>query len=140
MLSANDGKRLITSPKPATLLRIAEMPNLEHVCYSTGDADAPSVIKDANGEVALGLCKICGRAEAELSEPCIPSDKKIVDWLQSMHNLHTQVEALYVVDGYQVSLTWDEHPVFEFKGETLREAYAKAMRYKYENRHFVRVR
>lgn len=42
----------------------------EHDLYKTGDADAPSVIKDSNGEVVLGLCRRCGKGECELSGPC----------------------------------------------------------------------
>lgn len=60
------------------------------------------------------------------------TDTEIIDWLERMHNLHTQVEALYVVDGYQVSLTWDGEPMYEFHGETLREAYSAAMTYEYD--------
>ena len=41
-----------------------------HELYETGDEDAPNSIKDRNGDVALGMCKRCGRAESELSEPC----------------------------------------------------------------------
>ena len=41
-----------------------------HDCYVDGDADAPDVIKDNNGEVVLDLCKRCGRGEVELDEPC----------------------------------------------------------------------
>ncbi len=41
-----------------------------HDLYKTGDADAPEVIKDRNGEVVLDLCRRCGRGEIELSEPC----------------------------------------------------------------------
>lgn len=41
-----------------------------HDLYETGDADAPDVIKDRNGEVVLGLCKVCNKGEAELAEPC----------------------------------------------------------------------
>lgn len=44
---------------------------LEHDLYMKGDPDAPAAIKDANGEVVLGLCRRCGRAEAELAEPCV---------------------------------------------------------------------
>ena len=43
-----------------------------HDLYKTGDLDAPDSIKDSNGEVALGLCRKCGRGEVELEEPCIP--------------------------------------------------------------------
>lgn len=42
----------------------------DHLLYRTGDADAPDVIKDRNGEVVLDLCRTCGRGEIELSEPC----------------------------------------------------------------------
>lgn len=67
------------------------------------------------------------------------TDSEIIDWLERMHNLHTQVEALYVVDGYLVSLTWDGYPVHEFKGETLRDAYLAAMTVAYDRnkRRFV---
>lgn len=41
----------------------------EHVLYTTADADRPSVICDANGDVVLAMCKLCGKAEAELLEP-----------------------------------------------------------------------
>jgi len=41
-----------------------------HTLYKTKDADAPAQIKDRNGEVALDLCRICGRGEIELYEPC----------------------------------------------------------------------
>lgn len=42
----------------------------EHRLYTTSDADRPREICDRNGEVVLGLCKVCGRAEAELDKPC----------------------------------------------------------------------
>lgn len=42
----------------------------DHILFETGDPDAPDVIRDRNGEVVLGLCRRCGRAEIELSEPC----------------------------------------------------------------------
>lgn len=41
-----------------------------HVLYQTGDEGAPDVIKDRNGDVVLGLCRLCGRGEVELEEPC----------------------------------------------------------------------
>lgn len=43
---------------------------MKHVLYETGDKDAPDQIKDRNGEVALGLCKVCGGAEAVLPTDC----------------------------------------------------------------------
>ncbi len=36
----------------------------------------PDQIKDRNGQVALSLCAVCDRAEAELSFPCIVSRQK----------------------------------------------------------------
>lgn len=42
----------------------------KHTLYKTGDKDAPDIIKDRNGEVVLGLCKVCGKAERELEQPC----------------------------------------------------------------------
>lgn len=44
-----------------------------HDLYKTGDKNAPPSILDRNGEVVLGLCKLCGMGEAELVEPCTPS-------------------------------------------------------------------
>jgi hypothetical protein len=44
-----------------------------HNLYQEGDPGAPDSIKDRNGEVVLGLCKRCGRGEAELVEPCSPT-------------------------------------------------------------------
>jgi hypothetical protein len=50
--------------------------NRGHVLYETGDKDAPDCIKDRNGEVVLGLCRICGRGEIELEEPCgLPKER-----------------------------------------------------------------
>ena len=41
-----------------------------HDLYTDADKDRPDVICDSNGQVALGLCKRCGRGEAELETPC----------------------------------------------------------------------
>ncbi len=37
-----------------------------HKLYEDSDVDKPDVICDSNGQVALGLCKLCGRVGAEL--------------------------------------------------------------------------
>ena len=42
-----------------------------HVLYQDGDADIPDQIKDRNGSVVLALCRICGKGEIELKQPCI---------------------------------------------------------------------
>ena len=47
--------------------------NPKHEMYETSDADAPAAVKDSNGEVVLGMCRRCGKAEIELSEPCTPT-------------------------------------------------------------------
>lgn len=54
-------------------------------------------------------------------------DRELIDWLEMANGLHTQVEILYVVDGYQVSLTYDSEPIETFHGKTLREALVQAM-------------
>lgn len=41
---------------------------MKHVLFDNSDIDAPNVIKDPHGEVCLGLCKVCGAAESELTE------------------------------------------------------------------------
>lgn len=41
-----------------------------HNLYRDGDPRAPDSIKDRNGEVVLGLCKRCGRGEADLDAAC----------------------------------------------------------------------
>lgn len=48
-----------------------------HVLYKTGDKGAPDQIKDRNGEVVLAMCKICGKAEIELDQPCQPNGDQI---------------------------------------------------------------
>jgi hypothetical protein len=47
---------------------------MTHDLYETGDPDAPDAIKDRNGEVVLGLCRKCGKAEVQLDEPCSPRE------------------------------------------------------------------
>jgi hypothetical protein len=64
-----------------------------HDLYKAGDRDAPDEIKDRNGEVVLGLCKRCGRAEIELSEPCISEPRFFID-----HGvIHDRVTGKHVV-------------------------------------------
>lgn len=55
----------------------------KHVLYKTEDADKPREICDRNGEVVLGQCKVCGKAEAELDGPCTgqqPRGGEAVAW------------------------------------------------------------
>ena len=43
----------------------------EHDLYTDADKDKPDAICDGNGQVALAMCKKCGKAEIELDEPCV---------------------------------------------------------------------
>jgi hypothetical protein len=51
-----------------------------------------------------------------------------IEWLQKVNTLHRQVDILYVVDGYEVTIIWDDNPISGgFHGETVAEAISKAM-------------
>lgn len=43
-----------------------------HVIYGRDDPDASDAIKDANGDIALGHCMVCGAGEIELEQGCDP--------------------------------------------------------------------
>ena len=43
---------------------------MKHDLYKTEDKDRPRSICDRNGEVVLGLCKICGGAEGSMPTNC----------------------------------------------------------------------
>lgn len=44
--------------------------HVSHELFQTGDPGCPEQALDRNGEVVLGVCKNCGRVEAELDEHC----------------------------------------------------------------------
>jgi hypothetical protein len=50
--------------------------NNNHTLWKTGEEGCPSAIQDWNGEVVLGLCKVCGKGECELVEPCAALKKE----------------------------------------------------------------
>lgn len=54
----------------------------EHVLYETGDKDAPDAVKDRNGEVVLGLCKVCGLAEIQLDETPDCPGSHAMSWVE----------------------------------------------------------
>lgn len=59
------------------------------------------------------------------------NDESRLQWLEDHLTLHKDVELLYVVDGYQVTLldtTPNKPGEQEFLGETLRDAIDAAMR------------
>lgn len=39
-----------------------------HTLYKRGDVGVPESIRDSNGDVVLGLCKVCGAGEIELEQ------------------------------------------------------------------------
>ena len=43
---------------------------VSHELFQTGDPGCPEQALDRNGEVVLGVCKNCGRVEAELDDHC----------------------------------------------------------------------
>ena len=45
---------------------------MEHILYKDGDIGIPECITDNNGQVAIGMCKICGGAECELKSGICP--------------------------------------------------------------------
>lgn len=51
----------------------------DHTLYEKGDAGVPNQIKDRNGDIVLGLCKICGKGEVELEGSCITIDEKALN-------------------------------------------------------------
>ncbi len=61
------GERL-NRERQAVLVKRLHLKPHEHDLYATGDEGVPNVITDSNGEVVLGLCRKCDRAEAELDE------------------------------------------------------------------------
>lgn len=42
----------------------------EHQLWAKGDPGLPTVLTDRNGDVVLGMCRVCGQAEAELEDTC----------------------------------------------------------------------
>jgi hypothetical protein len=58
-----------------------------------------------------------------------------IEWIEACNTLHRQVEILYVVDGYQVSITYDSNYTnYAWRGSTLLETINKA-RLEYCPRH-----
>lgn len=64
-------------------------------------------------------------------------DKKLIDFLEEVHGLHTEAEILYVVDGYIVTIRKQEADIMQFTREDLREALSSAMEWWEENKYEV---
>jgi hypothetical protein len=51
-----------------------------------------------------------------------------IEWIQKVNTLHRQVQILYVVDGYEVTIEWDGNAISpDFHGKTVADAIEKAM-------------
>lgn len=108
-------------------------------------AKAKSIIHRAKGGQSTskpftemgGVCRCdaCGftwlEGEHSGQHPCKGGAAPTVDrleWLESMHTLHGAVEILYVVDGYQLTQTYDDAAVGKpVRGATLEKAIDKAI-------------
>jgi HD superfamily phosphohydrolase YqeK len=56
------------------------------------------------------------------------SDAEILEFLNRHTTLHKQVEVLYVVDGYEATVNWDDSPMVPpAKGLTYRDALVALM-------------
>lgn len=74
---------------------------MNHKLYERYDKDAPESIKDRNGEVCLAMCRICGKAESELTEDnCLQvpeghKAKTAADILEDMAKTFRERNAVY---------------------------------------------
>ena len=117
-----------------------ELVKQHNVHMAKAVAESPLIVTRGDGVPLPDQNAALEAFKAQCLKPALPSDTQIVDWLESMHNLHTDVVASYLVDRYNVELRYDDEVVYDFDGDTLREAYAQAMQYRYnkDSRSFVR--
>lgn len=76
--SSHHGTTLSAYSQLRTLLDAPAVELCSHVFYTNADADRPAQICDRNGEVALAMCKLCGKAESELTAPQAQQPRKAV--------------------------------------------------------------
>ena len=81
-----------------------------------------SELKRYWGAIYEGICKAGGtevilaadydRVVAELREKLAAAERDAarLDWFESRHTLHTSIECLYVVDGYELEIFHDFRP------------------------------
>lgn len=83
--------------------------NKGHTLFKTGDSNAPEGIKDRNGEVVLSMCKVCGKAESELDQPCIKiklyTEEEVADLLYDYDRANRGINASYRFQ----ALNWLKH-------------------------------
>jgi len=54
---------------------------MPHDLWKDGDVGIPACVLDRNGQVVLGLCKICGQGEYDLAGDCINDFQEGQWWL-----------------------------------------------------------
>lgn len=59
-----------------------------HILYTNTDVDRPRSVCDQNGDVVLGLCKRCNRAEIELNELCEVNMSNVIEEIEQLKELH----------------------------------------------------
>ena len=95
-------------------------------------------VKEATLNTALALSQGSQELAREYATQAAEKDRTIaslqktvacLNWLQFHHTLHTQVEIVYTVDGYEVTRMHEDGTPLSvtFKGETLEEAVQAAI-------------
>ncbi|HGY3910824.1 TPA: hypothetical protein ACNVX4_006399 [Pseudomonas aeruginosa] len=66
--------------------------------------------------------------EGEVPEKRNFTDTEMLDFLERHHTLHKKIDFLYLVDGYEAVVTWDDKPLSPvYKGSSLRDALNELM-------------
>lgn len=66
--------------------------------------------------------------EGEYVEHKTFSDAEMLDFIARHTTLHKKVDFLYVVDGYEAKVTWDDNDLSPtYKGDTLKDALIALM-------------
>lgn len=68
---------------------------MKHEFYKTGDANAPSVIKDGRGEVVLQMCKHCRMAEGEIKDDNEDCPALIKNKMKKAHDILREAALTY---------------------------------------------
>jgi hypothetical protein len=85
-----------TAPSPKGAAGETERPVVNgHVLYVNSDTDKPEGACDGNGDLALGVCRVCGNFEAGLDDtPCPGPSPKVSDGVRDvLDERRRQIEA-----------------------------------------------
>lgn len=87
---------------------------MKHRLWETGDARAPAVILDRNGEVTLDLCKVCGQGEADLADECPGPNAEAQQFLNTGLEAASLLMAAYTFLGHdeQAASVMTDHMAF----------------------------